>query len=111
MQLLWGSLTFQKDATGLMFPGRNSKQLGAWQLSKLASNLDLGGTVHGFRASFRMWAADVGIAREVAEACLAHQVANAAERAYARSDLLERRREVMDEWSNYVAVHKLIRRA
>ena len=100
-----------KDATGLMFPGRNSKQLGAWQLSKLASNLDLGGTVHGFRASFRMWAADVGIAREVAEACLAHQVANAAERAYARSDLLERRREVMDEWSNYVAVHKPIRRA
>ncbi len=91
-----------QDATGLVFPGRQGRELAAWQLSKLVSSLDVGGTMHGFRATFRMWAAESGTAREVAEACLAHQIPNPAERAYARSDLLERRRELMDLWGTYV---------
>ena len=86
--------------------GRTARELAAWQLSKLISTLDMGGTMHGFRASFRMGAAEVGTALEVAEACLAHQVANAAERAYARSDLLEWRRELMDQWSAYVSLQR-----
>ncbi|WOI55593.1 tyrosine-type recombinase/integrase [Palleronia sp. LCG004] len=57
-------------------------------------------TVHGFRSSFRDWASEVANApREVAEAALAHQVGTDVERAYARSDLLERRRVTMDAWS------------
>jgi integrase len=60
-------------------------------------------TVHGFRSSFRDWAADVANApREVAEKCLAHQVGSDVERAYARSDLLEKRRALMQEWSHFV---------
>ncbi|MCZ4258144.1 integrase arm-type DNA-binding domain-containing protein [Sulfitobacter sp. G21635-S1] len=56
-------------------------------------------TVHGFRSSFRDWAGEeAGAAREVAEAALAHQVGSDVERAYARSDLLERRRELMVAW-------------
>ncbi|NOD47257.1 MULTISPECIES: site-specific integrase [unclassified Ruegeria] len=64
-----------------------------------------GVTVHGFRSSFRDWAAEAANApRELAEASLAHQVGSDVERAYARSDLLERRRELMEEWCRSVSV-------
>lgn len=63
-----------------------------------------GFTVHGFRSSFRDWASEAANApREFAEAALAHQVGSDVERAYARSDLLERRRELMEVWSGMVA--------
>lgn len=59
-------------------------------------------TVHGFRSSFRDWAAEeAGAPREVAEAALAHQVGSDVERAYARSDLLERRRELVSKWTRF----------
>ncbi|SFR98394.1 tyrosine-type recombinase/integrase [Yoonia litorea] len=61
-----------------------------------------GFTVHGFRSTFRDWASESARAdREVAEAALSHATGNAAERAYARSDLFERRRELMDAWGRY----------
>ena len=63
-----------------------------------------GVTVHGFRSTFRDWASEVANApREVAEMSLAHQVGSNVERAYARSDLLERRRALMARWSQYVS--------
>lgn len=66
-----------------------------------------GFTVHGFRSSFRDWAADWALAeREVAEAALSHSTGNAVERAYARSDLFERRRSLMDRWGGYLAGHE-----
>jgi hypothetical protein len=53
-------------------------------------------TVHGTaRSGFRNWAADNGVAFDVAESCLAHQVDNEITRAYLRSSMLERRRPVM----------------
>ena len=60
-----------------------------------------GFTVHGFRSTFRDWASEAaGAPREVAEACLAHQVGSEVERAYARSDMLERRRQLSSTlWS------------
>jgi integrase len=59
-------------------------------------------TVHGFRSSFRDWAADYARAdREVAEACLAHVRGDQTERAYARSNLLERRKALMDAWGRF----------
>jgi hypothetical protein len=59
------------------------------------------GTVHGTaRSSFRDWCAETGVPREVAEACLAH-VAGAVERAYFRSDIIERRRPVMQAWADH----------
>ncbi|MDA7423097.1 tyrosine-type recombinase/integrase [Thalassococcus lentus] len=59
-----------------------------------------GFTIHGFRSSFRDWASEAaGAPREVAEAALAHQVGSEVERAYARSDMLERRRELMEGWT------------
>ncbi len=64
-----------------------------------------GVTVHGFRSTFRDWAAEVANApREVAEMSLAHKVGSDVERAYARSDLLERRRELMERWSRFITI-------
>ena len=69
---------------------------------------------HGFRSSFRDWAAEkTDHPREVIEAALAHVVQNKVEAAYARSDLFERRRRLMDEWAAYLAggVHRTDDRA
>jgi integrase len=67
-------------------------------------DLDASATTHGFRSSFRDWCADVAHApREIAEEALAHAVGNQVERAYRRSDALERRRQLMDAWAAYVA--------
>ena len=63
-----------------------------------------GVTVHGFRSTFRVWASEATNARyDVAEMSLSHKVGNNVERAYMRSDLLERRRLLMERWSQYVA--------
>ena len=62
-----------------------------------------GVTVHGFRSTFRDWASEAaGAPREVAELSLAHTVGSEVERAYARSDLLEKRRALMERWAQFV---------
>lgn len=61
-----------------------------------------GFTTHGFRSSFRDWCSESAKADpEVAEAALAHATGNAVSRAYARSDLFDRRRVLMDAWSAF----------
>ncbi|MCY3813975.1 MAG: tyrosine-type recombinase/integrase [Gammaproteobacteria bacterium] len=59
---------------------------------------------HGFRASFRTWAGEQGIDRELAELCLAHEIGNAVEQAYKRSDYIERRRAVMAKWADFIVI-------
>ncbi len=59
-------------------------------------------TAHGFRASFRDWASENGYARDLAERALSHTISNQAEAAYHRTDLLERRRAMMEAWAQYV---------
>ena len=61
-------------------------------------------TSHGFRSSFRDWAADcTSFPREAAEMALAHAVPDAVEAAYRRGDLLQKRRKLMEEWASYCA--------
>lgn len=61
-------------------------------------------TVHGFRSTFRDWAAEqTNFPRELAEAALAHTLRDKVEAAYQRGDLLERRRKLMDAWAAYCA--------
>jgi len=63
-----------------------------------------GVTVHGFRSTFRDWTSEVAsTSREVAEMSLAHKIGSNVEQAYARSDLLEQRRTLMEQWSLYVS--------
>jgi integrase len=60
-------------------------------------------TVHGFRTSFRVWAAErTAYPREMAELALAHKLGTQVEEAYQRSDLFERRRDLMLDWAHYV---------
>ncbi|MDZ7753865.1 MAG: hypothetical protein U5S82_20025 [Gammaproteobacteria bacterium] len=59
-------------------------------------------TVHGFRSTFRDWAAEhTNYPRELAEAALAHVLDSKTEAAYQRGDLLERRRELMKAWAGW----------
>ena len=59
-------------------------------------------TAHGFRASFKTWASErTSYPRELIEAALAHAVGDAAEQAYWRGDMLVKRRQLMDAWSDY----------
>ena len=61
-------------------------------------------TVHGFRSSFRDWASEcTDTAHAVMELSLAHRVGSNVEQAYARSDLLAKRRVLMEEWGAFVA--------
>lgn len=61
-------------------------------------------TMHGFRSTFRDWAAENGVPDVIAEKCLMHTTGNAVVQAYQRSDLLEQRREVMQKWADAVFV-------
>ena len=59
-------------------------------------------TVHGFRSSFRDWAAEMtAFPHEVCEMALAHTIANKAEAAYRRGDIFEKRRLLMDGWEEF----------
>ena len=65
-------------------------------------------TVHGFRSSFRDWAAErTAFPHEVCEMALAHTIGNAAEAAYRRGDLFEKRRKMMDAWSDFINAPRL----
>lgn len=62
---------------------------------------EIDATPHGFRTAFPTWCQDSGIDRDVRELSLAHEVGNRTEAAYARSDLLDERRKVLQDWADY----------
>ncbi|WP_068301489.1 site-specific integrase [Pararhodobacter sp. CCB-MM2] len=88
-----------------LFPGlKAGRPLSDVALSKLTKALGFPVDVHGFRTSFRTWAQEkTTAAHEVAEAALAHTVGNSVSQAYARSDMFEKRRDLMDRWAGYLA--------
>ncbi|WP_210184004.1 tyrosine-type recombinase/integrase [Filomicrobium insigne] len=93
-----------RDASGLVFPSMRGKALSDMTLSKLVRELGFDASVHGFRTSFRTWAQEqTNFPFEVCEAALAHKVGDAASQAYARSDVFEKRRKLMNAWSSYLA--------
>ncbi len=88
----------------LVFPSARGVQLRASRFSELFRELGIGAVPHGFRSSFRDWAAErTDAPHAVMEAALAHVVRNQVEAAYARSDLFERRRVLMEQWAEYLA--------
>ena len=87
----------------LVFPMRSGRPIAASTLPKMLRQHGIEAVAHGFRSSFRDWAAEkTNHPREVIEAALAHTVQNKVEAAYARSDLFERRRRLMNDWSAYL---------
>ena len=91
------------DGSGLLFPSplKRGRPLSDMSLTKVLRDTGLAdrATVHGFRSSFRDWCADTSKPRELAEAALAHTVSGV-EGAYFRSDLFQRRRRLMEQWSD-----------
>jgi integrase len=89
-----------------VFPGgRDRRPLSEMSLLMLLRRMGHGDiTAHGFRSTFRDWAAErTTFAREVAEMALAHAIPDAVEAAYRRGDLFDKRRKLMDAWAAYCA--------
>ena len=94
-------LSDDRSPDALIFPGQR-RALSNQTLRSALLALRSGGTVHGFRSTFRDWCGDAtAFPREVAEAALAHKVGNAVEAAYRRGAALEKRRRLMADWADY----------
>ena len=96
-----------RDESGLVFPSplKPGSPMSDMTLTKVLRSTGLAerGTVHGFRSSFKNWALEqTDTPWAVSEAALAHVLGNSTEQAYARSDLFERRRALMQQWADYV---------
>lgn len=91
-------------ATGdLLFPSYRKGFISENALLKTLNGMDEPGRPHGFRTSFRSWVQDnEATSFEVAETALAHKIGSKVERTYARSDLLEPRRVLMNAWGDFV---------
>jgi integrase len=98
-------LALPRDDSGYVFPGAKAgRSLSESSMLKLLRGLRSELTVHGFRSTFRDWAAErTAYPREVAEAALAHTIPDKVEAAYRRSDLFDKRRRLMAEWSKFCA--------
>ncbi len=89
---------------GNVFSSRTGRALPQPYMARLLHELEIDAVPHGFRSSFRDWAAECTDApREVCELALAHVNGDRVEAAYRRSDLFEKRRDLMDAWAAYVA--------
>jgi integrase len=98
-----------------VFPGGRRDVLSNTSMLMLLRRMGRGNlTTHGFRSSFRDWAAETtSFPSEVVEMALAHAVSSKVEAAYRRGDLFEKRRKLMDAWADYCAkpsitAHKIV---
>jgi integrase len=94
----------QPDPDGYVWSSRNAQGHinGKSAYKFLVKSMGVDATIHGLRSSFRDWCGDTTpFARDHVEECLGHAVGNAVERAYRRSDALEKRRTIMAAWSAY----------
>lgn len=92
--------------TGFIFKSPTSTKTGAISLETprviLCKNLPRPVTMHGCRSTFRDWAEETGENHRAAEKCLMHATGSAVEQAYQRSDLLDRRREILQRWADTI---------
>ncbi|MDE0656775.1 MAG: tyrosine-type recombinase/integrase [Acidimicrobiaceae bacterium] len=91
------------DGDALVFPSPvTGRAVSENTYVKLLRDLDIPTSAHGLRATFRSWCSDIGVPRDLAEMALGHAV-RGVEGAYARSDMLERRRTLMKQWNDCIA--------
>ncbi len=94
----------RRQDSDMVFPSIKGGKLSDMTLTKAMRDLKVDCTVHGFRSTFRDWAAEqTDFPGEVAEAALAHAVPNAVEAAYRRTDFFDKRRQLMELWGGFVA--------
>jgi integrase len=90
-------------ASYLCFPNAKGVRFSDMVFTKALRDMGLGerSTAHGFRTSFKTWAAETGVRDEVSEAALAHTDPNAVRAAYRRTTFLDERRVVMQAWADF----------
>ena len=92
----------QKPDSPWVFPGMRGGQMSGMAMAMLLRRMKSDVTVHGFRSSFRDWAAEcTGYPHEVCEMALAHSVGNNVVAAYRRGDMFEKRRLLMTDWAEF----------
>ena len=98
--MLLKTLSYKKD--GYIFTGRLNGHISKESPRAIILRRLGFGTMHGFRSTFRDWAAENGIDQVLAEKSLMHATGNEVEQAYQRSDLLEQRRPVLQAWADAI---------
>lgn len=96
----------QKDVAvnQYVFPSPRESILSDMTLSAVLRRMKVDAVPHGFRSTFRDWAAEkTDHPNEMAEMALAHTISDKVEAAYRRGDLLEKRRQMMQDWAHYCA--------
>ena len=105
MAVLEKALPFKKGDSDLIFPSLSPQSAGGiirgTALPNMCQDLGLPGTPHGFRGTFGTWCAEMGVNSELRKAALAH-APDEVDDAYIHSDFLERRKPLMQAWSDYI---------
>ncbi len=91
-----------RNGSAYLFHSRNGGPIGGYAIAAALRRAGIDATPHGFRSSFKDWAPNHGIDHELSELCLAHVEGSKTVQAYARDDLLEKRRPVMQQWADYL---------
>jgi integrase len=91
------------EGVDLVFVGKDDKPLSDMTLTAVLRRMKVSATAHGFRSTFRDWAAErTSTPREVAEMALAHAIGDKTEEAYRRGDLFDKRRVLMQQWARFI---------
>ncbi len=91
------------NGEGFLFPNAHSGVISDATMSRMMERRGMEARPHGFRATFRTWCAEAtDMPYEVSEAAIAHVTGSVVERTYRRTDFLEKRRTLMEKWSNHV---------
>ena len=100
MELLAG---LPRNGEYVFLGARAGRPLNHMTMRRLLEKLECMATIHGFRSTFRDWAAETtAYPNHVVEQALAHAIGNAVEAAYRRGDLFEKRRRLMEDWARYL---------
>lgn len=95
---------FEKD--GKVFPSKNGTGfMSDMTMSGYMKRVGLKSRPHGFRTSFKTWGLDTGQDRDLTELCMAHKIYGRVEASYIRTDQLEARAEICQQWSDFVTSH------
>ena len=105
MAVLEKALQFKKGESGIIFPSLSPESvdgiISGTALANMCQDLALSGTPHGFRGSFGTWCGEMGVDRDLRRAALSHSP-DEVDDAYMHSDFLERRRPLMQAWSDHI---------
>jgi len=92
----------RSETSNLVFPGPSNRPLSDMALTAVMRRMKADAVPHGFRSTFRDWVGDcTDHPRDVAEFALAHKLADEVEASYRRSDALDKRRPMMEDWANF----------